>query len=110
MRFNSSLTHPSFWRVFWLDATTVETTKQSFQDIALEPEAQAAGVKESVDDVYRWLSRVEHEWLLVFDGADHEPNAVVQFLLPSKQGNVLITSRNPDMQILSPGGCMEVVD
>src|SRR3984957_1270209 len=48
--------------------------------------------------VLRWISSLEHEWLLVFDNADVDPHVVAQLMPRGNMGNVLITSRNPNMQ------------
>src|SRR5436190_22408460 len=84
--------------------------KQSFQDIARHPEAQVDRVEESVHSVSLWLERIRHEWLLVFDGADHKPDEIARFLPPGGRGNIIVTSRNLTMQRLSPKACMEVID
>jgi hypothetical protein len=87
-----------FWRIFWIDASNNETAMQSFRDIAAgDPEAKASGVERSVESVLQWISRIQHEWLLVFDNADGEPDVVAKFIPPGNRGNLLITSRNPDM-------------
>jgi hypothetical protein len=54
----------------------------SFQSIAADPEAQASGVKPSTESVFEWFYTIEHEWLLVFDNADGDPDEVAQFFPP----------------------------
>ena len=90
-----------FW-IFWVDASSMETMEQSFKTIAKDPVAIAAGVDNSTPSVHQWLSRMENEWLLVFDNADGDPNAVGKFVPTSTRGNVLFTSRNPTMGSLVP--------
>lgn len=57
---------------------------------------------ESAESVVGWLSRIKHEWLLVFDGADYAPDVINKFIPPGDRGNILITSRNPDMRRNAP--------
>jgi hypothetical protein len=67
---------------FWIDATATDTMKLSFQDISNELEARASGVDESAESAVRWLSRIEHKWLLVFDNADSAPKTIANFIPP----------------------------
>ena len=100
-----------FWRIFWIDASSNETATQSFRDIATgDPEAQTSGVEMSLQSILQWISRVDHEWLLVFDNADGEPDMVDKFTPPGNRGNLLITSRNPDMRRNVPSGDWAMVD
>jgi Flp pilus assembly protein TadD len=86
-----------FWRIFWIDATSAETIELSLRDIADEPEAQTAGTQQSAESVLRWLSRIEHEWLVIFDNADSDPGVVAKYMPAGNRGNILFTSRNPAM-------------
>jgi tetratricopeptide (TPR) repeat protein len=86
-----------FWKIFWIDATNDETINLSFQAIARYPEASASGVKDMAS-VIHWLSEMDLNWLLIFDNADGEPSMVSKSLPSGDRGNVLITSRNPDMK------------
>ena len=87
-----------FWRIFWVDATSAETIQLSLQDIAADPDARASGVKGSVESVLGWLSRVEGEWLIVFDNVDGDPYVVAQYFPGGNQGNILFTSRNQGLR------------
>src|ERR1700728_4649548 len=86
-----------FWRIFWIDATNDETIKFSFQTITKCPEATASGVEDMASAI-RWLSELDSNWLLIFDNADGNPNMMSNSLPLGNQGNVLITSRNPEMK------------
>jgi Tetratricopeptide repeat len=55
----------------------------------------------STEASLQWFSTLKSEWLLVFDNADHVPDMITKFLPPGNQGNILITSRNPNMQQIS---------
>src|SRR6202034_1347909 len=97
-----------FWKIFWIDATNDETINFSFQAIAGYPEASASGVKDMAS-VIRWLSESDTNWLLIFDNADGKPSMVSKSLPPGDRGNVLITSRNPEMKRnVSPRAWIEV--
>ena len=99
-----------FWQIFWIDASSNEAAKQSFRGIVGDPEAQASGVEDLMESVLQWISRIEHEWLLIFDNADSEPDVVAKFTPPGNRGNLLITNRNPDMRRNVSPGAWVVVD
>jgi hypothetical protein len=82
----------------------------SFLSIAADPEAQASGVKPSTESVFEWFSAIEHEWLLVFDNADGDPDEVAQYFSPGNRGNVLLMSRNLSMRRNVPPEASAEVD
>jgi hypothetical protein len=84
----------SFWRTFWVDATTAETIKLSLRDIATDRDARASGVERSAKSVLQWLSRIEHDWLIVFDNASGDHDGVAEYIPQGNRGNILFTSRN----------------
>ena len=94
-----NLTSPArFWEVFWIDATNNETAEQSVKDIAEIPAARQSGVQGSVESVLLWLSySAKENWLLVFDNAS-DPDMLSKFSPRGSHGNLLITSRNPEMR------------
>jgi hypothetical protein len=99
---------PRFWRIFWIDATSIDTMKLSFRDITNEPEAKACGVDESAESAVSLLSRIKDEWLLVFDNADGAPEMIAKLIPPGDRGNILLTSRNPDMRRNAPEASAEI--
>src|SRR6202035_2877886 len=61
--------------------------------------------------VIHWLSEMDSNWLLIFDNADGKPNMISKSLPTGNWGNVLITSRNPEMKRnVSSGAWIEVED
>lgn len=46
----------------------------------MDPEAVAAGIEASPNSVLRWLSAQEHDWLLIYDNADCNPNEIEGYL------------------------------
>jgi hypothetical protein len=98
-----------FWRIFWVDASTAGTIELSLRDITTDPSARTSGVQDSSKSVLRWLSNVAHDWLLVFDNAGGDHNAVAEYMPPGNCGNVLITSRNPSLtRYVSQGARIEI--
>jgi GTPase SAR1 family protein len=84
--------------VFWVDASSVESINMSLRGISSVAAAQASGLDDSVESVLQWMSRLQEEWLIVFDNADEPPVYVVErFIPPGNRGNILITSRNRSM-------------
>ena len=69
-----------FWRIFWVDATNAETMELSLQDLANDPDARASGVEHSAKSGLLWLSRIQHDWLLVFDNVDGHYNRVAEYM------------------------------
>jgi hypothetical protein len=102
----------SFWRIFWVDATSAETIKLNLQDIAADPDARASGVDGSAESVRRWLSGMEREWLMVFDNADGDPDVVTEYFPDGDGGDILLTSRNRGFipHHVSLEACAEVED
>ena len=100
-----------FWRIFWIDASSVETMELSFKSIAHDAEVKALGVQNSARGVLHWLSVEKRDWLLVYDNADGRPEDVEGYLPPGEGGNILLTSRNPNMRqfISRQEGIIEVV-
>jgi hypothetical protein len=54
-------------------------------------------VGKTVQDSLLWLSHQREEWLLVFNNADDIHLNLVQFFPSGSHGNIIITSRNPDL-------------
>jgi len=92
IRHSQFLTLYKFWRVFWVDATSVDTVEGSFKYISL-----ALGIENSSAAVKQRLSISKEHWLLVFDNADN-PTIDISKYFPLS-GNLIITSRNPSCAI-----------
>ena len=90
----SLMTMGRFWRIFWVDATTTDTMELSLRDAAADPDARTSGVEHSAKSVLQWLSRIEHDWLIVFDNATGENDGLTQYIPRGDRGNILFTSRN----------------
>ncbi|KAF8989127.1 hypothetical protein BDQ17DRAFT_1478987 [Cyathus striatus] len=57
-----------------------------------------SGVSYSASMVLQWMTSLKNEWLLIFDNADSSPELIEKFLPSGDNGNILITSRNPEHQ------------
>jgi len=83
-----------FSDIFYIDATTQQTLEADL--IAVAP---AIGEK-SVAACHQWLaSQHEQNWLLFFDNADNVPLNLAAYFPKCKFGNILITTRNPQLSI-----------
>jgi hypothetical protein len=98
-----------FTNIFWIDASSQDTIQDSLIAISSNSSATAAGVKPTVQSVLQWLAAKRDEWLLIFDGADHDPELISQFLPAMNRGNILISTRNPHMQSIA-GMTYEIID
>ncbi|KAJ7228086.1 P-loop containing nucleoside triphosphate hydrolase protein, partial [Mycena rebaudengoi] len=87
-----------FTDIFFIDASSLETLKADFQNIAL---TRAIGSDHT--EALQWLAAHKEEWILVLDNADDLNIDLHPFFPPSTCGNILITSRNPQLCIHAPG-------
>jgi hypothetical protein len=84
-----------FSQIFWINAETSESIESCFVSIAY-----GAQVEPRLQSVLRWIGDLQGEWMLVFDGADHEPHFLEHYFPPKNRGNILITTRNPNMKTI----------
>ncbi|KAF8529510.1 hypothetical protein BU17DRAFT_60307 [Hysterangium stoloniferum] len=88
-----------YWRILWLDATTAESLLTSFAEISKhDPVMKSHGIEESGEAIIGWLAGLCRKCLLVFGNADGMGTLVSKYLPPAHSLDVLITSRNPDLQ------------
>jgi tetratricopeptide (TPR) repeat protein len=87
----------SFWRVYYVDASTLETIESGFQDIARD-----SGAGNTAQDALRWFSEERKEWLVLFDNADDPKVNLRKVLPPCNHGNVIITTRNEACRLHAP--------
>ena len=91
--------------IFWVDATTVDSTKGSFWAISEEikrPADVLHDIEARVNFVLRELSSWSIRWLLVFDNYDNLdafPN-ITDFIPQNDLGAILVTSRHADSDAL----------
>ncbi|TFK36016.1 hypothetical protein BDQ12DRAFT_591319, partial [Crucibulum laeve] len=65
------------------------------------PEAKGANIDATPEAVLYWIASLTKQWLLIFDNADGESNIIEKYLPPNSTGDILITSRNPNMRSLT---------
>jgi hypothetical protein len=91
--------------VFFIDASTLDTIKSGLKNIAVT-KSTGSGHTEAL----QWLATRTDKWMLFFDNADDPSIDVYQFFPSSAGGNILITSRNPQLSVHAPGACHQVAD
>ncbi|KAJ7252022.1 P-loop containing nucleoside triphosphate hydrolase protein [Mycena rebaudengoi] len=94
-----------FTDVFFLDASTVDTIKSGLKNIAL-----TRSIGSEADDASLWLASSQDEWLLIFDNADDPSIDLFNYFPQSSRGNILITSRNPELYVHAPDSHHRISD
>ncbi|KAF4610656.1 hypothetical protein D9613_006787 [Agrocybe pediades] len=90
-----AMDNSTFSRVFYVDAATEESIASSFKGIFHNTQGlKSSGLSESPDSVLAWISRLEEDWLIVYDNAEE---SVSKYLPGGRRGNILMTSRNPGL-------------
>ncbi|KAF9556642.1 hypothetical protein CPC08DRAFT_752398 [Agrocybe pediades] len=90
-----AMDNSTFSRVFYVDAATEESIASSFKGIFHNTQGlKSSGLSESPDSVLAWISRLEEDWLIVYDNAEE---SVAKYLPGGRRGNILMTSRNPGL-------------
>ncbi|KAF4621770.1 hypothetical protein D9613_012118 [Agrocybe pediades] len=90
-----AMDNSTFSRVFYVDAATEESIASSFKGIFHNTQGlKSSGLSESPDSVLAWISRLEEDWLIMYDNAE---DSVANYLPRGRRGNILITSRNPGL-------------
>ncbi|KAJ7289410.1 P-loop containing nucleoside triphosphate hydrolase protein [Mycena rebaudengoi] len=94
-----------FTDVFFLDASGIDTIKNGLKNIAL---TRSIGSED--EDASRWLASSQDEWLLIFDNADDPSINLFNYFPRSSRGNILITSRNPELSVHAPNSHHHISD
>ena len=83
-----------FDSIFWIDASSTETVKQCFQDVALLLRLPVGSNETFIRSVKHRLAQMrDKRWLMIFDNADDI--SLVPYLPQGNHGCILITTRNP---------------
>ncbi|KAJ7463766.1 hypothetical protein FB451DRAFT_1265648 [Mycena latifolia] len=82
---------PRFSDVYFIDGTSQQTIENDLTTLALVKNMT------TMQDTLLWLAYQPEEWLLVYNNADDIHLNLAQFFPPCSHGNILITSRNPDL-------------
>ncbi|KAF7371290.1 TPR-like protein [Mycena sanguinolenta] len=76
-----------------VDASTMETIETGLKSLATAKQTGNSG-----QDALNWLVSNHKEWLLFFDNADDPGINLNQFFPKCKHGNIIITTRNPNLR------------
>ncbi|KAJ7357943.1 hypothetical protein DFH08DRAFT_801816 [Mycena albidolilacea] len=88
---------PRFTKQFFINASSQQTLDTAFKNIAI-----ANKIGNSFQDALSWLITGTKEWMLLFDNAD-DPNINLFLFFPQcTHGNIIITSRNPQLAVHGP--------
>jgi hypothetical protein len=88
-----------FSHIFYIDSTTQQTLEADLA--AITP----INVEQSVDACKHWLATKHNKnWLLFFDNADDVQLNLGKFFPKCRFGNILITTRNPQLSIHADEG------
>ncbi|KAJ7480578.1 hypothetical protein FB451DRAFT_1031029, partial [Mycena latifolia] len=82
-----------FSDIFLIDTSTPETIDTDLKSIAVMNK-----IGDTAQDALDWLRSKQKEWLLFFDNADDPKIDLHKFFPRCKHGNILITSRNPQLR------------
>ncbi|GLB39581.1 putative patatin-like phospholipase [Lyophyllum shimeji] len=94
-----------FSEIFLVDASNVDTITTDLSNISL-----GKNIGESADEALRWLADQHHEWLVLFNNADDVKLDLFEFFPPCSHGNILITTRNPELSIHAPDARFKITD
>ncbi|KAJ7614873.1 hypothetical protein FB45DRAFT_1109088 [Roridomyces roridus] len=92
-------------RQFFVNASSSEALNNSFTNIAISQrfgQTPEAGIQ--------WLISEYKEWTLLFDNADDPKLKLLPFLPQCTHGNIIITSRNPQVAAYGPASHSQVGD
>ncbi|KAJ7444336.1 hypothetical protein FB451DRAFT_1434524 [Mycena latifolia] len=78
--------------VYFVDSSSQQTIENDLMTLALVKK-----VGKTFQDGLLWLSHQHTEWLIVFNNADDIHLNLGQYFPSGSHGNILITSRNPDL-------------
>ncbi|KAJ7689985.1 hypothetical protein B0H17DRAFT_600067 [Mycena rosella] len=86
-----------FSSVFFIDTSTLGTIDLGFKNLAAAKQAGS-----TTEDALQWLIAQRTEWLVLFNTADDPSIDLQQFLPRCAHGNILITTRNPQLRVHAP--------
>ncbi|KAK5203044.1 hypothetical protein LTR41_011231 [Exophiala xenobiotica] len=92
-----------YWGIFWVDARTNESIRQSFIQLA-----RILQVGEDVDSVETDVSQQPQAWLLVFDNPDDPKRSVGRYFPAGNRGDIINTSCNSHCQHYNTVGYQQV--
>ncbi|KAJ7852228.1 hypothetical protein B0H13DRAFT_2284385 [Mycena leptocephala] len=96
---------PRFTKQFFINASSLQTLDTALKNIAI-----AHKIGTSSEDGLLWLISQREEWMLLFDNADDPSIDLFQFFPKCTHGNIIITSRNPQLAVHGPRSHSRVGD
>ncbi|KAF8144913.1 P-loop containing nucleoside triphosphate hydrolase protein [Mycena galopus ATCC 62051] len=84
----------SFTDKLLVDASSIETIETGLKAIATAKE-----IGNSSQEALKWLATRDQQWLLFFDNADDPKLDLNKFFPKCNHGNIIITSRNPNLRV-----------
>ncbi|KAJ7872411.1 hypothetical protein B0H13DRAFT_2553388 [Mycena leptocephala] len=96
---------PRFTKQFFINASSLQTLDTALKNIAI-----AHKIGTSSEDGLLWLISQREEWMLLFDNADNPSIDLFQFFPECTHGNIIITSRNPQLAVHGPRSHSRVGD
>ncbi|KAJ7066152.1 hypothetical protein C8F01DRAFT_1052203 [Mycena amicta] len=92
---------------FKINASSAETIEAGYRQLAIDKK-----LGDTVEAAQTWLKANQQEWLILFDNADKRDLNLGSYLPKFHHGNILITSRNPDLGIHtgSPRKAIQISD
>ncbi|KAJ7641889.1 hypothetical protein FB45DRAFT_362929 [Roridomyces roridus] len=94
-----------FTKRFFVNASSPEALKTSFMNIGI---SQSFG--KTSEAGLEWLISENKEWTLLFDNADDPKLKLSSFFPQCTHGNIIITSRNPQLAAYGPASHSHVGD
>ncbi|KAJ7852232.1 hypothetical protein B0H13DRAFT_2284387 [Mycena leptocephala] len=96
---------PRFTKQFFINASSLLTLDTALKNIAI-----AHKIGTSSEDGLLWLISQREEWVLLFDNADDPSIDLFNFFPKCTHGNIIITSRNPQLAVHGPRSHSKVGD
>ncbi|KAF8143155.1 hypothetical protein K438DRAFT_651797 [Mycena galopus ATCC 62051] len=96
---------PRFTKQFFINASSCQTLATAFKNIAI-----SEGIGKTSEDGSQWLISQMEEWMLLFDNADDPSIDLFAFFPRCTHGNIIITSRNPQLATHGPRSHSRVGD
>ncbi|KAJ7865950.1 acyl transferase/acyl hydrolase/lysophospholipase [Mycena leptocephala] len=94
-----------FTKHFFVNASSLQTLDTALKNIAI-----AHNIGTSSEDGLLWLISQREEWMLLFDDADDPSIDLFNFFPKCTHGNIIITSRNPQLAVHGPRSHSRVGD
>ncbi|KAJ7354595.1 hypothetical protein DFH08DRAFT_773846 [Mycena albidolilacea] len=97
--------NPWFTKQFFINASSLQTLDTAFKNIAISLE-----IGTTFEEASLWLGSQMEEWILFFDNADDPNIDLFHFFPKCTHGNIIITSRNPQLAAHAPRSHSKVGD